>query len=58
MCKCVKYDEECRKSDKSAMYKKIDGVNGTCIYLKGNFCSIYENRMLLCRIDESYYAFF
>ena len=25
-----------------------------CKYLKGNDCSIYEDRPLLCRIDDSY----
>lgn len=29
-----------------------------CKYLVGNDCSIYENRPLLCRIDESYDSIF
>ena len=28
------------------------------MYLKGNDCSIYENRPLLCRIDASYELMF
>lgn len=28
------------------------------MYLKGNLCSIYETRPLLCRVEESYEAYF
>ena len=40
------------------MYKELDRGDGVCVYLDGNLCSIYENRPLLCRIDESYDAYF
>ena len=28
--------------------------NGVCVHLKDNKCSIYEDRPLLCRVDEMY----
>ena len=48
----------CRNLDKSDIYASLDRGDGVCKYLKGNDCSIYENRPLLCRIDESYNRFF
>ena len=32
--------------------------DGICIYLKGNLCSIYQSRPLICRIDDAYDVFF
>lgn len=48
----------CRNLDKSALYEDLDRGDGTCKYLNGNLCSIYETRPLKCRIDESYRMFF
>lgn len=48
----------CRNLQQSSLYAELDRGDGTCRYLSGNVCSIYEERPLLCRIDESYYAFF
>ena len=48
----------CRNLDKSKLYASMDRGDGVCIYLKGNDCSIYENRPLLCRIDASYELMF
>lgn len=36
----------------------LDRGNGVCKYLNGNLCSIYENRPVICCIDESYKLFF
>jgi Fe-S-cluster containining protein len=44
----------CRNLDKSEIYASLDRGDGVCKYLEGNDCSIYNNRPLLCRIDESY----
>lgn len=44
----------CRNLDKSDIYASLDRGDGVCKYLEGNDCSIYDNRPLLCRIDESY----
>ena len=48
----------CRNLDKSDIYAPLNRGDGVCKYLKGNDCSIYENRPVLCRIDESYDRFF
>lgn len=55
---CDKCGECCKNLDKSPIYSELDRGNGSCKYLVGNLCSIYDNRPLLCRVDESYEAFF
>lgn len=58
MFKCDKCGECCRNLDKSDLYKDLDRGDGICKYLDGNMCSIYEERPLLCRVDESYEVLF
>lgn len=58
MFACDKCGECCRNLDKSPIYAQLDRGDGTCRYLIGNLCSIYEKRPILCRIDESYDLFF
>ena len=48
----------CMNIYKSEIYSELDRGDGVCKYLSGNLCSIYENRPLLCRIDECYELFF
>lgn len=48
----------CRNLDKSDIYAPLNRGDGVCKYLKGNDCSIYKNRPVLCQIDESYEKFF
>lgn len=55
-CDCC--GECCRNLDKSPVYAELDRGDGVCRYLNGNLCSIYENRPLLCRVDECYETFF
>lgn len=55
---CNKCGACCRNLDKSPLYAELDSGNGTCKYLNGNLCSIYETRPLLCRVDESYNVFY
>ncbi|MCD3245451.1 YkgJ family cysteine cluster protein [Clostridium botulinum C] len=55
---CDKCGECCRNLDKSPIYEELHNGDGICKYLNGNLCSIYEKRPLLCRVDESYSAFF
>ena len=54
MFKCDKCGECCRHLNESDLYIELDRGDGVCKYLDGNLCSIYENRPLHCRIDESY----
>lgn len=58
MFKCSQCGVCCRHLDRSELYRELDRGDGVCRYLKGNLCSIYENRPLLCRIDESYDKYF
>lgn len=58
MFPCDKCGACCRNLDKSSVYVSLDRGDGICRYLRGNLCSIYEERPLLCRIDECYEKFF
>lgn len=58
MFKCDKCGECCRNLDKSPIYKNMHDGNGVCRFLKGNICSIYNDRPLICRVDDSYEVFF
>lgn len=48
----------CRHLDRNSAYAQLDRGDGICVHLNGNDCTIYENRPLLCRIDECYEQFF
>ncbi len=58
MFHCDRCGECCRNLDKSELYKALDRGDGVCKYLKGNLCSIYENRPIMCRVDKCYELFF
>ena len=48
----------CRNLDKSPIYSDMHNGDGICFFLSNNKCSIYKDRTLICRIDESYEVFF
>ena len=48
----------CRNLHRSPIYRALHNGDGVCRFLRGNMCSIYETRPLICRVDESYEAFF
>ncbi len=54
---CEMCGECCRNLDKSELYASLHDGNGICRYLRGNLCSVYERRPLLCRVDECYAVF-
>ncbi len=58
MFKCDRCGCCCRNLDKSELYKELDRGDGVCKYLVNNICSIYEDRPLLCRVDEGYDMYF
>lgn len=58
MFQCEKCGVCCRSLGLSPLYSALDRGDGVCRHLCGNLCSIYENRPLLCRVDESYEVFF
>lgn len=41
-----------------SLYAQLDRGDGVCRYLNGNLCSIYEQRPILCRVDESWEKIF
>lgn len=48
----------CRHLNKSPIYADLDRGDGVCRYLSGNLCSIYENRPIICRVDDCYDLYF
>lgn len=58
MFSCDQCGECCRHLNLSPLYQELDRGDGVCRFLKGNLCSIYQSRPLLCRVDESYEAYF
>lgn len=58
MFNCDKCGICCRNLDKSDLYSNLHNGDGICKYLQGNLCSIYNDRPLLCRIDECYDLFY
>lgn len=58
MFPCNKCGACCRNLKLSPLYAQLDRGDGVCIYLAGNLCSIYDNRPLLCRVDECYEKYF
>ena len=48
----------CRNLNKSELYTELDRGDGVCKYLLEDLCSIYENRPLLCKVDECYELYF
>lgn len=48
----------CRHLNLSNVYSDLDRGDGTCKFLVGNLCAIYDRRPLKCRIDESYELLF
>lgn len=55
---CSKCGLCCRSLGKNPIFKEcgLDPGNGICIYLdkETNLCTIYEDRPLICRVDELY----
>lgn len=58
MFSCDMCGKCCRNLQLSEIYSSLDDGTGKCIYLNGNQCSIYNDRPLICKVDESYEVFF
>lgn len=52
MFKCDMCGECCKNLNKSSLYETLHNGDGVCYYLKGHYCSIYNDRPLLCRVDQ------
>ncbi|MEH7125741.1 YkgJ family cysteine cluster protein [Bacillus sp. JJ1773] len=50
----------CKAVGSSEIYQHLDRGDGICIHfnLDTNLCNIYENRPLICRVDDAYEEFF
>lgn len=55
---CDQCGECCRHIDQIPQLATFDLGNGTCRYLEGNTCSIYNDRPEICRVDAMYEHFF
>lgn len=56
--KCDQCGECCKNLKMADLYSDLDRGDGICKYLeKNNKCSIYEQRPLKCRVDDSYVVF-
>ena len=55
---CSQCGECCRHIDRIPQLAPFDLGNGTCRYLKGNLCSIYESRPDICCVDTMYDRYF
>ena len=60
MFNCDKCGICCQSLSGVALFRELDRGDGTCRYFDEatHLCSIYNDRPLLCRVDESYEAFF
>lgn len=50
----------CKSLKNSDLYKDLDRGDGVCKFFNeyNNLCSIYEERPLVCRVDEMYKLYF
>lgn len=55
---CAKCGECCRHIDLIPQLVQFDRGDGSCIYLRGNLCAIYESRPEICRVDKMYDIYF
>ena len=56
---CSSCGQCCRRVSHSNQTKYLDGGDGVCRYLdkQSNLCSIYEDRPLVCRVEDYYQEF-
>lgn len=58
MFQCKMCGRCCRNLEKSDLYDFLNRGDGICKFLRGNKCSIYDKRPIICRVDDSYEIFF
>lgn len=51
---CTKCGECCRHVGNSKLFPLPTNPDGSCIMLKDGKCTIYEDRPLICRVDDLY----
>lgn len=56
---CNKCGMCCRQIGKANLLPYFQNVDGICIHLnEDNSCNIYDNRPLVCRVDDMYKVFY
>lgn len=57
---CEKCGQCCCNINKNSLYKELDNGEGVCIHYNKvtRLCNIYEQRPILCRIDDAYELYF
>jgi len=55
---CIKCGLCCKMLQHIPILTDYDIGNGACRYLENNLCSIYEDRPLICNIEEMYFLYF
>jgi Fe-S-cluster containining protein len=58
MFHCDKCGLCCKAIGGNPLFAELDRGDGVCKYLNENLCTIYDNRPLLCRVDDTYNLFF
>ncbi len=59
MFPCTKCGLCCRNVNRSPVYKDLDKGDGVCRNLTSeNNCNVYNDRPLMCRIDDAYKLIF
>jgi len=58
MFDCNKCGKCCRNLKNNIIYSYLDRGDGVCKYLEDNLCSVYNDRPILCRVDDCYNLFF
>lgn len=56
--RCDQCGECCRNIGALEFLSDLDNGVGICKYLDGNKCSIYEERPIVCRVDECYELYY
>jgi len=57
---CMKCGKCCTKLNLNSLYADLDSGNGVCKFFEQEkkICSIYDNRPLICRVDDYYDVYF
>ena len=60
MYPCTKCGLCCKNLRANNIYSNLDRGDGTCIHFNEleNLCGIYENRPIICRIEDAHKVFF
>ena len=58
MFECDRCGLCCRSLKEIDILSPLNRGDGVCRYLENNLCSIYNDRPIICRVDDCYEKFF